>query len=107
MKFTLVMGLLVAGFALPLQAFSVRNDLAAKSITLSKFVYTAGSTSTPVNRTVTVNPGKTWASEQLIGTKGACMVSISNTSQTFNLSDLDPADVVVISKDGDFKYSIE
>lgn len=106
MKFKLFTGLLTVGFVLPVQAFSVKNQLASKTVTLSNFVYTVGSFSTPIHRTVVVNPGKTWASEQLEGSTGACTAVAGQKS--FNLSGLTSSSIVTFDEGADGKptYSI-
>lgn len=107
MKFKVLICLLSLSLSASLQAFTVKNQLATKSVTLTNFVYYFGSTAMPVSRTVTVNPGGQWASDQQPNTTGSCTATAGQ--RTFDLSGLLPADVVIFYADstGKIQYKLQ
>ena len=110
-KVSLILCSMVAGFMLPLQAYSVRNRLAVKNVNLSNFVYyfgTDGSITQP--GTQVVEPGDTWS--EAICQPGwtasfTAKIPTKNGPIIFQVTDLIYTDVVVFFNDnGTITYAV-
>lgn len=105
MKFKLGICLLISGLVSQLQAFSVHNGQ-NRTIVLSDFVYHFGSVDIPVNRTVDIEEGETWASNHQLGSTADCTATVGR--KKFNFTDLLSTDLITfyLNDNGKLKYNI-
>ena len=106
MKLRLVICLLVVGFVSRMDAFVVRNDQ-EKTVVLTEFVYHVGGSDIPVDRTVTIEQGEAWASNQPENSTGDCTASVGR--RVFSLTGLLAVNVVTFyeNANGKLKYRVE
>lgn len=100
MKIALLVCALVAGFMLPLQSYTVINNLASKKVTLNNFVYYIGSGSFQQPGNQVLDPGETWSeniSEPGMTASFTAKVPTKNGPLIFQVTGLIYSDVVVFS----------